>query len=70
MKLISIVVPMLNEEEIAPIKASVADFSYDELESKLAVTFSRNHIKAESTKVPLAEPEESAFAALIKKYKR
>ena len=59
-----------SEEEIAPIKAAVADFSYDELESKLAVTFSRNHLKTESNKVPLAEPEESAFAALIKKYKR
>ena len=61
---------LISEEEIAPIKASVTDFSYDELESKLAVTFSRNHIKTESAKVPLAEPEESAFAALIKKYKR
>ena len=61
---------IISEEEIAPIKASVADFSYDELESKLAVTFSRNHLKVESNKVPLAEPEETAFAALMKKYKR
>lgn len=61
---------IISEEEIAPIKASVADFSYDELESKLSVTFSRNYLKVESNKVPLAEPEESAFAALIKKYKR
>ena len=61
---------IISEEEIAPIKASVADFSYDELESKLSVTFSRNYLKVESAKVPLAEPEESAFAALMKKYKR
>lgn len=61
---------IISEEEIAPIKAAVADFSYDELESKLSVTFSRNYLKVESAKVPLAEPEESAFAALIKKYKR
>ena len=69
-ELVSSYEKIISEEEIAPIKASVADFSYDELESKLAVTFSRNHLKTESNKVPLAEPEESAFAALIKKYKR
>ena len=69
-ELVSSYEKIISEEEIAPIKACVADFSYDELESKLAVTFSRNHLKTESKKVPLAEPEESAFAALIKKYKR
>ena len=69
-ELVSSYEKIISEEEIAPIKAAVADFSYDELESKLAVTFSRNHLKTESNKVPLAEPEESAFAALIKKYKR
>lgn len=62
---------IISEEEIAPIKASVADFSYDELESKLAVTFSRQHLKAATEKkVPLTETEESPFAALMKKYKR
>lgn len=69
-ELVSSYEKIISEEEIAPIKAAVADFSYDELESKLAVTFSRNHLKTESNKVPLAEPEESTFAALIKKYKR
>lgn len=69
-ELVSSYEKIISEEEIAPIKACVTDFSYDELESKLAVTFSRNHLKTESKKVPLAEPEESAFAALIKKYKR
>lgn len=69
-ELVSSYEKIISEEEIAPIKASIADFSYDELESKLAVTFSRNHLKNESSKVPLLDPEESAFAALIKKYKR
>ena len=69
-ELVSSYEKIISEEEIAPIKACITDFSYDELESKLAVTFSRNHLKTESKKVPLAEPEESAFAALIKKYKR
>ena len=69
-ELVSSYEKIISEEEIAPIKACITDFSYDELESKLAVTFSRNHLKTESKKVPLAELEESAFAALIKKYKR
>lgn len=69
-ELVSSYEKIISEEEIAPIKACVTDFSYDELESKLAVTFSRKQLKVESTKVPLAEPEETAFAALIKKYKR
>lgn len=69
-ELVSSYEKIISEEEIAPIKASITDFSYDELESKLAVTFSRKQLKVESAKVPLAEPEETAFAALIKKYKR
>ena len=69
-ELVSSYEKIISEEEIAPIKASIADFSYDELEAMLAVTFSRNHLKAESKKVPLPEPEESAFAKLMNKYKK
>ena len=61
---------VLSAEEIAPIKEAVADFSYDELESKLAVIFSRKSISGESKKVPLPEPEESDFAKLMKNYRK
>lgn len=62
---------IISAEEIAPIKEAIADFSYDELESKLAVTFSRKQLKAENEKkVPVVKPEDSSFANLIQKYKK
>ena len=61
---------VLSAEEITPIREAVADFSYDELESKLAVIFSRKNLSGESRKVPLPEPEESEFAKLMKKYRK
>ena len=61
---------VLSAEEITPIREAVADFSYDELESKLAVIFSRKNLSGESRKVPLPEPEESEFAKLIKNYRK
>lgn len=64
---------VLNEEKIAGIESSVADFSYDEIESKLAILFANSNIRdSESTeKVPLLVPEEeSSFALLMKKYKK
>lgn len=62
---------VLSAEEIAPIKEAVKNFNYDELESKLAVTFSRKNLAGETHKVPFVEPEEeSDFAKLIKKYRK
>ena len=61
---------VLSAEEITPIKEAVADISYDELESKLAVIFSRKNLSGEIRKVPLPEPEESEFAKLIKNYRK
>lgn len=61
---------VLSAEEITPIREAVADFSYDELESKLAVIFSRKNLSGESRKVPLPEPEESEFAKLMKNYRK
>lgn len=55
------------------IKESSANFSFDELESKLAILFSKEQFAKEETpevKVPLIEqPEESEFARLMKNYK-
>jgi hypothetical protein len=51
----------------------VKDFSYDELEGKLAVLFANKQMAGsdESKKVPLPEPEqENEFALLMKKYRK
>lgn len=62
---------LISAEEITPIREAVADFSYDELESKLAITFSRKQLKSEvEKKVPFVRSEDSDFANLIQKYKR
>lgn len=62
---------LISAEEIDLIREAVADFSYDELESKLAITFSRKQLKSEAEKkVPFVKPEDSEFANLIQKYKR
>lgn len=63
----------LDEEEISPIKDMVKDFSYDELNSKLAITYADKQLAGndeEMKKVSLPEPEESQFALLIKKYRK
>ena len=64
---------VMEEEEIEPIKKMVNDFSYDELESKLAITFANSKIagsEEKEMKVPLPDPEESQFALLMKKYRK
>ena len=63
---------LLDAEEIAPLRDNINDFSYDELESKLAVVFARKQMAAnsETHKVPLPEQEESSFALFMKKYKK
>ena len=61
----------LSEEEINEIKPLIADFSYDELESKLAISFSRKNIGVINTeKIPTPEPELSDFEKLMAKYKK
>lgn len=63
---------VLVEEEIKPIKEMIKDFSYDELNSKLAITFANKQLTGseEVKKVPLPEQEESQFALLMKKYRK
>lgn len=63
---------MVEPEEITALRETVNDFSYDELESKLAVSFAHKQIAAnsETNKVPLPEQEESSFARLMKKYRK
>ena len=58
-------------EEINNIKASSSDFSYEELESKLAIAFANQAInETNEQKVPLPDPQVSQFALFMKKYKK
>ena len=62
---------VLEEEEINAIKDKINDFSYDELEGKLAIAFANKQMtgsEEQTKKVPLPEPEKSSFALLIEKY--
>ena len=62
---------LLKEEEISEIREKINDFSYDELESKLAITYANKQmLSSEERKVPLPEPQESQFALLMKKYRK
>lgn len=60
------------KEQMNEIKDSVNDFTYEELESKLAVAFARFTMKKdkEVLRAPINQPEESDFAKLMKNYKR
>ena len=62
----------LTEEEITPIKGQIKDFSYEALESKLAVIYANKQIteEKEMKKVPLLPVEENSFATFMKKYKK
>ena len=62
---------VLEEEEISDIKDKINDFSYDELESKLAIIFANKQMAGNDVKkVPLPEPQESQFALFMKKYRK
>lgn len=60
----------LEAEEIEGIRAEMNNFSYGELESKLAITFANKQMTGgEVKKVPLPDPEKSQFAVLMEKYR-
>ena len=61
---------VMKEEEISDIKEKANDFSYDELESKLAIAFANKQMAGnEVKKVPLPDPEETQFALFMEKYR-
>ena len=63
----------INEpEEIDALRASVNNFSYEELNGKLAIMFANKKLMADSDtkKVPLVEPQKSEFALLMEKYRK
>ena len=59
-------------EEIDKVKVSLKDFSYDELESKLAILYANQQMASseQQEKVPLPEPPKSDFALLMEKYRK
>ena len=62
---------VLGAEEITEVRGLINDFSYDELESKLAIKFANQQMaQPEIKKVPLVESQESQFALLMKKYRK
>lgn len=62
---------VLGTEEIAEARDLINDFSYDELESKLAIKFANQQMaQSKIKKVPLVESQESQFALLMKKYRK
>ena len=62
---------VMKEEEISDIKEKANDFSYDELESKLAIAFANKQMAGnEVKKVPLPDPEETQFALFMEKYRK
>ena len=69
--LISSYEALLSADEINSVKEKKSEFSYNELEANLAVTFSRKQLEKEKQeKVPQVFKEESDFARLMKKYKK
>ena len=62
---------VMSEEEIKPVREKLNDFSYEELESRLAIIFANSKMAGgEVKKVPLPEPQESQFALLMSKYRK
>ena len=64
---------LLDEEEITKIRSEVSNFSYSELESKLAISFANKQMAGSEEHVetiPLPEPTVNQFALLIEKYRK
>lgn len=62
---------VLDAEQIEDARAHMANFSYEELESKLAISFANKQISGSKVDmVPLQEPEETTFASIMKNYKK
>ena len=62
---------VMKEEEISEIKEKANDFSYDELESKLAIAFANKQMAGNDVKkVPLPDPEQTQFALFMEKYRK
>ena len=64
---------VIDEEEISKVRAEVSNFTYSELESKLAISFANKQMTTEENTVnviPQPEPAVNEFALLIEKYRK
>ena len=64
---------VIDEEEIAKVREEVSNFSYDELESKLAICFANKQmagVEEHDEFIPQPEPVVNQFALLIEKYRK
>ena len=63
---------VLSAEEIDDFRSKSNDMTYDELESKLAISFANIKLADNNSdkKVPIPEQPESHFALIMKKYKK
>ena len=61
-----------DQEEITHFREKIGNYSYDELNSKLAIIFANQQMSTneQNEKVPLVEHKESQFALLMKKYRK
>lgn len=64
---------LIDEEEITKVRGEISNFSYSELESKLAISFANKQmagIEDHNDAIPLPEPPVDQFALLIEKYRK
>ena len=62
----------LAEEELVDVREHVKDYSYNEIESKLAITFANKQMagSADEKEVPLPQPNVDEFALFMEKYRK
>ena len=62
----------LNDEDLEDVREHVSDYSYDEIESKLAIKFANKQMagSADNKVVPLPEPVVDEFALFMQKYRK
>ena len=62
----------LVEEELADVREHINEYSYNEIESKLAITFANKQMagSADNNVVPLPEPVVDEFALFMQKYRK
>ena len=62
----------LTEEEMSDVREQINEYSYNEIESKLAITFANKQMagSADNKAVPLPEPVVDEFALFMQKYRK
>ena len=62
----------LDEEDLADVREHINEYSYDEIESKLAIRFANKQMagSADNKVVPLPEPVVDEFALFMQKYRK